>query len=74
MNLNSNDYKNIICARVDHIRMALYPQQYGNAPAVGGGNYNPPPADPVPNFEMVKSILGEITELVNDFETSIGPA
>ncbi len=69
MNLNSNDYKAMICARTDHIRMYLYPQQYGAAPV----NALVAPEE-VPDFTNLKSTVNEIGELIDAFETSIGPA
>lgn len=68
MNLTSNDYKSIICARVDYLRMFLYPQ-YGQPQAVGAVVQ-----DGVPDFANIKGTLAEIGELVEEFETSLGPA
>lgn len=75
MNLNSNDYKSMICARVDWVRMSLYPNQYGgvNAPQAINNNAVAPVEAP-PDFARIKELIAEIGELTDAFETSIGPA
>lgn len=80
MNLNSGDYKSMICARADHIRVALYPDQYGRNAAVqpaavaGFGQPPEPPQEIVPDFIYLKLLLDELREIADAFETSIGPA
>lgn len=71
MNLSNDDYKAMICARADHIRMHLYPQQYG-API--GGHAPGHDQDGVPNFVHLKHTLSELNELIGAFEASLSPA
>jgi superfamily I DNA/RNA helicase len=78
MNLNKQDYVQLIQLRMNTLNQLVNPDLYGRAPrAVAQNNA---PAEPVIaqddpfEEEEIGTVIDEIRELVYNFNNSIGPA
>jgi len=71
MNLTSRDYQRLVSARTEEITNVVWGHDRGIPQAF---NNNQIVEEFVPNFERLKQLSTEINELLNEYETSLGPA